>query len=276
MTADFAFPTTKTNISEFLSSIDTYSQVSLQSEGGNISIVLPQDKEVAASDWLEILEQLSCRLNGIERTWSPNTVANLIARDRLIDTTQLQSIAQTLKQFSLELKRVSTSRRQTAVAAASAGYSVEQEHHQEPFAANQTQQAPKLVEPLYLQTTLRSGTEIRHPGTVIIVGDLNPGSAAIATGDIVVWGRLRGIAHAGAQGNRKCRIMALRMEPTQLRIADILARAPEKLPDLFQPEVACITPEGIRLKNAIDFFKHHTFSQKVRAWIDAPNQQLNK
>lgn len=276
MTADFIVPATKTNISEYLSAIDTYSQVSVQSEGENISIVLPQDKDVAATNWLEIIEQLSCRLNAIERTWSPNTTVYLIARDRLIDTTQLQSIAETLKQFSLELKRVSTSRRQTAVAAASAGYSVEQEHHQEAFVANQTQQLAKLVEPLYLQTTLRSGTEIRHPGTVIIVGDLNPGSAAIATGDIVVWGRLRGTAHAGAQGNRKCRIMALKMEPTQLRIADAIARAPEKLPEQFQPEVAYITSEGIRLKNAMDFAKHHAFSQKLRAWIEAPNQQLNK
>lgn len=276
MTADFIVPATKTNISEYVSAIDTYSQVSVQSEGGNISIVLPRDKEVAASDWLEILEQLSCRLNAIDRTWPPNTPANLMARNRSIDTSQLQLLAEKLKQFSLDLKRVSTSRRQTAVAAASAGYSVEQEYPQESFAANPTERAAKLVEPLYLQTTLRSGTEIRHPGSIIIVGDLNPGSAAIAAGDIVVWGRLRGTAHAGAQGNRKGKIMALKMEPTQLRIADAIARAPEKLPEQFQPEVAYITPEGIRLKNAIDFAKHHTFSQKLRAWIDAPNQQLNK
>jgi len=101
--------------------------------------------------------------------------------------------------------------------------------------------------------TVRSGVEIRHPGTVIIVGDINPGGMVVADGDILVWGRLRGIAHAGAKGNRECQIMALQMEPTQLRIADAVARAPEKSPLQFTPEVAHITAQGIRIAKANDF-----------------------
>jgi septum site-determining protein MinC len=108
-----------------------------------------------------------------------------------------------------------------------------------------------------LQITVRSGVEIRHPGTIVILGDLNPGGEVVAAGDIFVWGRLRGVAHAGANGNRNCRIMALQMEPTQLRIADAVARAPGTPPTQFYPEVAYVTPEGIRIARATDFSKTH-------------------
>ncbi|MEM8614364.1 MAG: septum site-determining protein MinC, partial [Cyanobacteria bacterium P01_H01_bin.105] len=81
----------------------------------------------------------------------------------------------------------------------------------------------------------------------------NPGGALIAAGDIVVWGRLRGIAHAGSDGNAACRIMALHMQPTQLRIADKVARAPEKPPALYQPEVAYVNNDGIRIAIASEF-----------------------
>jgi septum site-determining protein MinC len=117
-----------------------------------------------------------------------------------------------------------------------------------------SQPVQPLADPLYLQTTVRSGVEIRHPGTVVILGDLNPGGNIVAAGDILVWGRLRGIAHAGAQGNTQCLIAALQMEPTQLRIADYVARAPEPPPQ-FYPEVAYITPEGIRIARSADFSK---------------------
>ncbi len=88
------------------------------------------------------------------------------------------------------------------------------------------------------------------------MGDLNPGGNVVADGDILVWGRLRGVAHAGASGNRECLIMSLQMEPTQLRIADAVARAPEKSPTQFSPEVAHITPQGIRIARAIDFSRN--------------------
>jgi septum site-determining protein MinC len=94
--------------------------------------------------------------------------------------------------------------------------------------------------------------DIRHEGTVVIMGDVNPGGEIFAAGDIIVWGRLRGIAHAGYPNNPQCLIMALQMEPTQLRIADRVARAPETPPPQFEPEIAYVTPQGIRIARAID------------------------
>ncbi|MCD8486324.1 MAG: septum site-determining protein MinC [Desertifilum sp.] len=229
-------------------------QVRLKSEGGHLLLSLPPDAEFGGT-WTELAQQLQLRLTGGERFWQPNTTVHLMARDRLLDLRQLQAIADALNEVQLKLKRVYTSRRQTAVAAATAGYSVEQISAVTHLSQAEANTSQPLAEPLYLQATLRSGVEIRHPGSVVIVGDLNPGSAIVAQGDILVWGRLRGVAHAGAGGNAQCIIMALQMEPTQLRIAEHLARAPQTPPNQYQPEVAYATSEGIRITKAMDFAK---------------------
>ncbi|NEP54215.1 MAG: septum site-determining protein MinC, partial [Moorea sp. SIO3C2] len=151
----------------------------------------------------------------------------------------------------LRMKRIYTQRRQTAVAAAAAGYSVEQQTRLDRV-QNAQGQGKALDAPLYLQATVRSGTEVRHPGSIIVLGDVNPGGTLVADGDIFVWGRLRGVAHAGAAGNDACRIMAIHMEPTQLRIADKVARAPQP-PEMYQPEVAYVGGDGIRIAIAAKF-----------------------
>jgi septum site-determining protein MinC len=227
-------------------------QVRFKGEGGRLLLLLPPEAEGSlALTWMEVWQQLKQRLNAGERFWQPQTAVHLIARDRLLDGRQLQDIADALTESELQLKRVYTSRRQTAVAAATAGLSVEQ--HSPVTHLNQSEEGQALSEPLYIQTTLRSGIEIRHPGTVVVLGDTNPGSSIIADGDVLVWGALRGLAQAGAGGNTRCMIMALRMEPTQIRIADFVARAPESPPNQYHPEVAHISAGGIRISQAIDF-----------------------
>jgi septum site-determining protein MinC len=227
-------------------------QVRLKGEGGRLLLLLPSEVDTpsAPNTWPEVWQQLKHRLNAGERFWQANTPVHLIARDRLLDGRQLQAIADALTEAQLQLKRVYTSRRQTAVAAATAGFSVEQ---QSPIAQfNPPEEGQALVEPLYIQTTLRSGVEIRHPGSVIVLGDVNPGSSIVADGDVLVWGALRGVAQAGAGGNSRCLVIALRMEPTQIRISDFVARAPEA-PAQYEPEVAYVSAEGIRIIRAADF-----------------------
>jgi septum site-determining protein MinC len=76
---------------------------------------------------------------------------------------------------------------------------------------------------LYQAATLRGGQTLHQTGNIVIVGDVNPGAELVATGDIVVFGRLAGIAHAGAQGDDRARIYALDLAATQLRIATYIA-----------------------------------------------------
>lgn len=80
---------------------------------------------------------------------------------------------------------------------------------------------------LLLRRTVRSGQVITHPGTIIIIGDINPGAEVVAGGDVIVWGRLRGVVHAGASGNENALVGALSLMPTQLRIGAQIARAPD-------------------------------------------------
>ncbi len=80
---------------------------------------------------------------------------------------------------------------------------------------------------ILLKRTLRSGQSIHHAGHVVIIGDVNPGAQVVADGDIIVWGHLRGVVHAGAAGDQERCICALALSPTQLRIGDHIARPPE-------------------------------------------------
>jgi septum site-determining protein MinC len=75
-----------------------------------------------------------------------------------------------------------------------------------------------------LKRRVRSGQLIKHPGHIVVVGDVNPGAQIMAGGDIIVWGRLQGSAHAGAFGNLDAVVCALEMTPTLIKIADLTVR----------------------------------------------------
>jgi septum site-determining protein MinC len=231
--------------------VNTQTQVQIKTEPANLVAILPRSSPTATDDWSEILQRLRYCINSDRRLWSQGTPTHLAAQDRLLDGRQLQAIAEILHEFGLQLECIRTSRRQTAVAAATAGYSVQQEPPAQPLATRSEQPLP--ADPIYCKTTVRSGVTIRHNGSIIIWGDVNPGGEVVADGDILVWGGLRGVAHAGASGDRQCTIAALRLFPTQLRIADRVVRVPETPADYFEPEVAYLTQEGIRISPAANF-----------------------
>ncbi len=248
------------------------SQVRLQKEGKNLILLLPDETDSKGElSWSETWQELKHRLKSREQFWHNGGSVSLVAKDRLLDSRQLHTIAETLKEVELNLTTVCTNRRQTAVAAATAGYSVEQNKPEETGLNSEVNTSELMAEPLYLRNTIRSGVEVRHPGTIIICGDLNPGGSAIAAGDLFVWGRLRGVAHAGSWGNRKSRIMALQMEFTQLRIADQVARSPKVRPESFQPETAFVSKKGISLARSNSFSKSYAFSVDENYW-----QETNK
>lgn len=244
------------------------SPVRLQRDNKQVLLYLPPAPPIAVvNDWTELWQQLKHRLSASEQFWEAETLVCLKVHDRLLDVSQLTSIAQALSQVKLSLSSVETTRRQTAVAAATAGYSVIQPLPTALNAESVSDNQFKHREPLYLKTTIRSGMEIRHDGTVILFGDVNPGGAILAQGDILIWGRLRGIAHAGAKGDRTCRIMGLHLQPTQLRIADVVARAPTTPPG-NHPEIAYISSDGIRIIRGLDFLKTHRFVAETSIWED--------
>jgi septum site-determining protein MinC len=89
----------------------------------------------------------------------------------------------------------------------------------------------------WVKGPLRSGGRIAYHGNVVVMGDVNSGAEIVAGGSIIVWGRLRGVVHAGAQGDETAVVCALELAPTQLRIAGEIAISPKKQ-GKSQPEVA--------------------------------------
>lgn len=88
-----------------------------------------------------------------------------------------------------------------------------------------------------VRRTLRSGFSVKNPGHVLVIGDVNPGAEIIAGGNVIVWGHLRGMVHAGAEGNENSIVCALDLAPTQLRIGGKIATTPQRR-GKPQPELA--------------------------------------
>ncbi len=74
----------------------------------------------------------------------------------------------------------------------------------------------------YHRGSIRSGQRIEEEGSIVILGDVNSGAEIIAADNIVVLGTLRGLAHAGAKGNRKAIIAAGKLDTVQIRIANVV------------------------------------------------------
>ncbi|MFA1822544.1 septum site-determining protein MinC [Virgibacillus oceani] len=90
---------------------------------------------------------------------------------------------------------------------------------------------------------VRSGQVLEMTGDLLLIGDVNPGGKVAATGNVYILGSLYGIAHAGVNGDRKSFVAASYMNPSQLRIADYISRAPDYESDGVYMECGLIDEE---------------------------------
>ncbi|MEI6427122.1 MAG: septum site-determining protein MinC [Pseudanabaena sp. ELA607] len=242
-------------------------QVLLQTVDRELHLLLPTEKILAKVEpepdstdhpmqtWEELLTQLDYHITIDSRQHQPRTQVHLQAGDRLLDMRQLQEISDILHKHDLVLHQITTTRRQTAINGASMGLSVEQGTFMHSLMGYTVNAPNPMADPLYVKATLRSGSEIRHSGSIMVFGDVHAGAELIADGDIMVWGKLRGMAHAGAKGNPLALVMALHLEATQIRIAEFVARV-DTPTTYFCPEVAFVNTQGtptIQIVQAIDY-----------------------
>lgn len=105
--------------------------------------------------------------------------------------------------------------------------------------------------------TVRSGQLVTFQGNVVIIGDVNPGGQVEAAGNVIVMGSLRGIVHAGADGNKEAVIAALNLQPTQLRIADVITRSPDvkETRTVLIPEMAFVKDELVYIERFLPQYK---------------------
>lgn len=87
----------------------------------------------------------------------------------------------------------------------------------------------EISETKFIQYSIRSGQKEEYPGSIVICGDVNAGGEVIAGGNVMVIGSLRGVAHAGANGNMLAIISANSIDVTQIRIGNLVKEIEEKI-----------------------------------------------
>ena len=146
-----------------------------------------------------------------------------------------------------QIRRLHAMNTETVVSATAIGLDGQLCEHLSP---EETKQSPPPGSLTVHQGTLRSGDHLQSDGSLLVVGDVNPGARISAAGDVMVWGRLRGVAHAGRDGATAARIVSMHLRPLQLRIADVVARGPEDQPVTGMAEQARLVDGEIVIEPA--------------------------
>lgn len=109
----------------------------------------------------------------------------------------------------------------------------------------------------FYRGTVRSGQLINFDGNLVIIGDVNPGGEVVATGNVIVMGNLRGIVHAGADGNKDAIVVSFSLHPMQLRIADVITRSPDEkgVKSNSVPELAFVRDDMVYIERFLPQFK---------------------
>lgn len=93
--------------------------------------------------------------------------------------------------------------------------------------------------------SLRSGQKVEAEGSIVIIGDVNSGAEVIASDNIIILGALRGLAHAGAKGNKQALIAAGLIDTVQIRIANVVKEINREEEPMHKQSCACIIDEKI-------------------------------
>lgn len=98
----------------------------------------------------------------------------------------------------------------------------------------------------FIKGNLRSGQVMEFETSVVILGDINVGAQVVSTGNVIVLGSLYGTVYAGAAGKENAFIVALKMNPMQIRISDVIARSSdEKQETPAEPQIAYLQDGAI-------------------------------
>ena len=203
-------------------------------------LVLPTNRHIS---WQDTLED---QLNGLE-----GKDLELDSGEWLLNCRVLSAFQAQLENRQCRLLSIKSCNPHTVVSANALGIPAQLVTPQ-PAAdprpdSREQEQAPAL---LIHRATLRSGDHLKARHHVLLIGDVNPGAQISAGGNVLIWGRLRGCAHAGVQGDLSARITALQLRPLQLRIADLVARGPEEKPQPGLAEEARIVDGEIAIEPA--------------------------
>lgn len=220
---------------------ETLETISVKGWKNGVLVVVPPQEA-----WGDVVTQIEGKLKEAQEFWK-GAQTTLDVGDRPVATSELEALLGLMRErFGLVPTALVTTLQATKDVAFKLGLET---HDKLPVPEKKGPEPEPPAEPrlpennaLYLRQTIRSGQRLQHDGHLIISGDVNAGSEVVATGDIVVFGTLRGLAHAGSGGDETARIVATNLRPTQLRIGSRIARSPDQgTPPLSKhPEIALV------------------------------------
>lgn len=193
-------------------------------KGSNDGLILVIAPKV---NFNQIKEALNKKLASCSNFFEANTT--ILLKDDKFSQEEQTILADILKQYQLNLKIVAVDKTTT------------------------NQHCSAQNPPLIIKRTVRGGEEIFSKGSIIIEGNVNPGAKIIAGGNIDIHGHCRGIVYAGAYGDINSYIIADKLSPLQIRIAHLIARAPDNSENITDnksstPEKAIICDNTIILE----------------------------
>ena len=180
-----------------------------------------------AGEWSSVTDQLLSTV-AMQDDFFRGARLAIQLEDRSLGAAELGSLRSALSEHDVTLWAILSTSEATQSAAADLGLSKDLESRRTEDEDIPVDTQLPGEEAVLLQRTLRSGHSVRHPGHVIVIGDVNPGAEIIAGGNVIVWGRLRGMVHAGAAGEESAMVCALDLAPTQLRIAGHITVSPSR------------------------------------------------
>lgn len=195
--------------------------VTFKGSRNGLQLVLDQSVEFEL-----ILENLQAKLESAVDFFTKGTKVEVLKAVRILSSEEQEDLSKVLANYGLvfyETKEQCTDEKNAMV-------------------------EPEEIQNLVIRKTIRSGQEVIHQGSVVIEGDVNPGAKIIAGGNIVINGTCRGLVYAGAYGDSRATITAQRLLASQIRIADLIARAPDQLEDPTEAEIALIEDGNVIIK----------------------------
>lgn len=177
-----------------------------------------------SADFDNIFEQLRVKLESAAKFFNVGTTIKIPFATRILSQDQQSQLTELFDCYGLKWKEEVFSTETT-------------DNQNQVEKLKQEEYAPQT---LVITKTLRGGQEVVYSGSIVIIGDVNPGAKVLAGGDITIYGTCRGVAHAGAFGNVHATITANKLLASQLRIADLIARAPDVMIEPERVETASI------------------------------------
>ena len=240
--------TSEKNVSEAQSNLEREEKQSVQGyiaiKGTRNGLLLTLEPETPFSELLNALSQRLSEAPGFFRGASL-ALDTTRRKLRMSERNQLEALLANYQMSVTSLEQSSTAIRNEREVTSSSAISIDPSFATQ-ITSEQAQVQTYQLDPrdsddtLFIRRTVRSGQAIHHASNIVVMGDVNPGAEIVASGDIIVWGVLRGMVHAGYPDNENAIVCSLLLAPVQLRIAHLLSRPPDGLQVQTRPEFATI------------------------------------